>query len=154
MSQKRPPQRPRRSSRISSSSCPRRGLEPSGVVVEMRPTPSTTWARNTRWTCVVAHMTTARRRCAPTRNDTTSPTTPCTQSEWSFFCDFGGCCNLFLVPPCRSHCTCDDMLHRCLRAVNSTASQTVGNIYFNLVQVPCLQENADGTYTFRAAREF
>lgn len=94
MSQKRPPQRPRRSSRISSSSCPRRGLEPSGVVVEMRPTPSTTWARNTRWTCVVAHMTTARRRCAPTRNDTTSPTTPCTQSKWFFFCLFLECFNL------------------------------------------------------------
>lgn len=54
----------------------------------------------------------------------------------------------------RSHCTCDDMLHRCLRAVNTTASQTVGNIYFNLVQVPCLQDNSDGTYSFRAAREY
>lgn len=46
------------------------------------------------------------------------------------------------------------MLHRCLRSVNTTAAQTVGNIYFNLVQVPCLQEHPDGSFSFRPAREF
>jgi secretory phospholipase A2 len=53
----------------------------------------------------------------------------------------------------KSHCTCDDLLFACLKATNTSASQLMGNIYFNLVQVPCIVENREGKVTFRGSRE-
>lgn len=58
--------------------------------------------------------------------------------------------NLYLSH--RSHCICDDMLFSCLKMTNTSASQLMGSIYFNLVQVPCL-DGRKNTYKFRAAKE-
>ncbi|KAJ6637658.1 Phospholipase A2 isozymes PA3A/PA3B/PA5 [Pseudolycoriella hygida] len=52
----------------------------------------------------------------------------------------------------KSHCTCDDMLFSCLKKTNTSAAQVMGSIYFNLVQVPCLQETPAGL-RYRKARE-
>ncbi|KAH8244726.1 hypothetical protein KR038_001905 [Drosophila bunnanda] len=52
----------------------------------------------------------------------------------------------------KSHCICDDMLFSCLKMTNTSASQLMGSIYFNLVQVPCL-DGRSSTYKFRAAKE-
>ncbi|KAJ0176380.1 hypothetical protein K1T71_007559 [Dendrolimus kikuchii] len=52
----------------------------------------------------------------------------------------------------KSHCTCDDMLFDCLKKTNTSASQVMGHIYFNLVQVPCLIDLPTGR-GFRDARE-
>uniref|UniRef100_A0A182IZQ4 Phospholipase A2 n=1 Tax=Anopheles atroparvus TaxID=41427 RepID=A0A182IZQ4_ANOAO len=52
----------------------------------------------------------------------------------------------------KSHCKCDDMLYECLKATNTSAAQVMGSIYFNLVQVPCLEDTPNGAQ-FRKARE-
>ncbi|KAI8034483.1 uncharacterized protein LOC128264475 [Drosophila gunungcola] len=52
----------------------------------------------------------------------------------------------------KSHCICDDMLFSCLKMTNTSASQLMGSIYFNLVQVPCL-DGRKNQYKFRAAKE-
>ncbi|KFB49061.1 AGAP000899-PA-like protein [Anopheles sinensis] len=52
----------------------------------------------------------------------------------------------------KSHCKCDDMLYECLKATNTSAAQVMGSIYFNLVQVPCLEDTPKGAQ-FRKARE-
>lgn len=52
----------------------------------------------------------------------------------------------------KSHCTCDDMLFDCLKATNTSASHLMGHIYFNLVQVPCLEDIPNGR-RFRNAKE-
>uniref|UniRef100_A0A1A9UHU7 Phospholipase A2 n=1 Tax=Glossina austeni TaxID=7395 RepID=A0A1A9UHU7_GLOAU len=52
----------------------------------------------------------------------------------------------------KSHCTCDDMLFSCLKRTNTSASQLMGSIYFNLVQVPCLAR-ANNRYQYRPAKE-
>ncbi|XP_063703588.1 uncharacterized protein LOC134833256 [Culicoides brevitarsis] len=52
----------------------------------------------------------------------------------------------------KSHCTCDDMLFSCLKHSNSSAGNLLGTIYFNLVQVPCIENNDKGSYKFRKAR--
>ncbi|CAG9860053.1 unnamed protein product [Phyllotreta striolata] len=52
----------------------------------------------------------------------------------------------------KSHCKCDDDLFNCLRLANySKTAQIMGNIYFNLVQVPCLEDGKEGRQ-FRKAR--
>ncbi|KAJ8731086.1 hypothetical protein PYW07_004250 [Mythimna separata] len=51
----------------------------------------------------------------------------------------------------KSHCTCDDMLFDCLKTTNTSASHLMGHIYFNIVQVPCL-EDVDDERRFRNAR--
>ncbi|KAL4706063.1 hypothetical protein ACJJTC_001661 [Scirpophaga incertulas] len=51
----------------------------------------------------------------------------------------------------KSHCTCDDLLFDCLKATNTSAAQLMGHIYFNLVQVPCLEDMPDGRQ-FREAK--
>ncbi|KAF4529394.1 hypothetical protein B566_EDAN003485 [Ephemera danica] len=38
-----------------------------------------------------------------------------------------------------SHCECDDALFRCLKNARSATADVLGNIYFNIVQVPCLE---------------
>lgn len=52
----------------------------------------------------------------------------------------------------KSHCKCDDMLYECLKKTNTSAAQVMGSIYFNLVQVPCVEETPKGM-SFRKARE-
>ncbi|KXJ73633.1 hypothetical protein RP20_CCG015351 [Aedes albopictus] len=52
----------------------------------------------------------------------------------------------------KSHCKCDDMLFECLKKTNTSAAQVMGSIYFNLVQVPCVEETPKGM-SFRKARE-
>ncbi|XP_052871924.1 uncharacterized protein LOC128277498 [Anopheles cruzii] len=52
----------------------------------------------------------------------------------------------------KSHCRCDDMLFECLKHTNTSAAQVMGLIYFNLVQVPCLEDTSTGLQ-FRKARE-
>lgn len=52
----------------------------------------------------------------------------------------------------KSHCKCDDMLFECLKNTNTSAAQVMGSIYFNLVQVPCVEETPSGM-KFRKARE-
>ncbi|XP_045498665.1 uncharacterized protein LOC123696506 [Colias croceus] len=51
----------------------------------------------------------------------------------------------------KSHCKCDDMLFDCLKTTNTSASHLMGHIYFNLVQVPCLEDRPNGR-RFRNAR--
>lgn len=53
----------------------------------------------------------------------------------------------------KSHCVCDDLLFGCLKASNTSSAQLMGNIYFNLVQMPCLGENEEGKLEYRRARE-
>uniref|UniRef100_A0A6B2EKB4 Phospholipase A2 n=1 Tax=Phlebotomus kandelakii TaxID=1109342 RepID=A0A6B2EKB4_9DIPT len=53
----------------------------------------------------------------------------------------------------KSHCKCDDMLFNCLKRTNTSASQFMGTIYFNVVQVPCVLDTERG-YRFRKARTF
>ncbi|XP_055632175.1 uncharacterized protein LOC129772327 [Toxorhynchites rutilus septentrionalis] len=52
----------------------------------------------------------------------------------------------------KSHCKCDDMLYECLKKTNTSAAQVMGSIYFNLVQVPCVEDTPTGM-AFRKARE-
>ncbi|GBP05220.1 hypothetical protein EVAR_76689_1 [Eumeta japonica] len=52
----------------------------------------------------------------------------------------------------KSHCICDDMLFDCLKATNTSASQVMGHIYFNIVQVPCLEDAPAGRH-FREAKQ-
>ncbi|KAL9878863.1 acidic phospholipase A2 PA4 isoform X1 [Glossina fuscipes] len=42
----------------------------------------------------------------------------------------------------RSHCDCDDRLKRCLQAVNTETANTLGAIFYNVVQVTCFQERS------------
>nr|XP_022916393.1 uncharacterized protein LOC111426203 [Onthophagus taurus] len=52
----------------------------------------------------------------------------------------------------KSHCKCDDELYKCLKRSDSPTAHIMGNVYFNLIQVPCLEESKDGPKRFRAAR--
>ncbi|KAH8306868.1 hypothetical protein KR018_009933, partial [Drosophila ironensis] len=52
----------------------------------------------------------------------------------------------------KSHCICDDLLFSCLKMTNTSASQLMGSIYFNLVQVPCL-DGRSNRYKFREAKQ-
>ncbi|XP_023026280.1 phospholipase A2B [Leptinotarsa decemlineata] len=52
----------------------------------------------------------------------------------------------------KSHCKCDDELFRCLKSENSSNSANImGAIYFNVVQVACLEDTKNGK-RFRTAR--
>ncbi|XP_059619258.1 uncharacterized protein LOC132263492 [Phlebotomus argentipes] len=53
----------------------------------------------------------------------------------------------------KSHCICDDMLFECLKKTNTSTSQFMATVYFNVVQVPCLQDSQRG-FEFRKARQF
>ncbi|GLV32967.1 uncharacterized protein CBL_08971 [Carabus blaptoides fortunei] len=54
----------------------------------------------------------------------------------------------------KSHCQCDDSLYECLKRVDTQTSNLMGNIYFNIVQVPCIEEISDGKRRFKNARNF
>ncbi|KAJ8975352.1 hypothetical protein NQ317_000280 [Molorchus minor] len=51
----------------------------------------------------------------------------------------------------KSHCKCDENLFQCLKSSNAQSANIMGNIYFNLVQVPCLEDTKLGR-RFRNAR--
>ena len=42
----------------------------------------------------------------------------------------------------RSHCACDDEFFSCLRRLNTPIARMIGNIYFNVIQVPCIEEDS------------
>ncbi|CAB3387398.1 Hypothetical predicted protein [Cloeon dipterum] len=43
----------------------------------------------------------------------------------------------------KSHCECDSAFYRCLKDLNSPTADVMGNIYFNIVQVPCVEHVED-----------
>lgn len=43
-------------------------------------------------------------------------------------------------PFTRSHCDCDAELRRCLQNVNTETANTIGAIFFNVIQVTCFKE--------------
>jgi secretory phospholipase A2 len=53
----------------------------------------------------------------------------------------------------KSHCTCDDQFFSCLKATNTSAAQVMGSIYFNIVQVPCIETENNGKMSYRRARQ-
>lgn len=40
----------------------------------------------------------------------------------------------------RSHCTCDKALYQCLKAANHPTANLLGQIYFNIVKVECIED--------------
>lgn len=42
----------------------------------------------------------------------------------------------------KSHCACDDEFFSCLRRLNTPIARMIGNIYFNVIQVPCIEEDS------------
>ncbi|XP_015592725.1 uncharacterized protein LOC107266601 [Cephus cinctus] len=40
----------------------------------------------------------------------------------------------------KSHCNCDDLLYKCLKAASHPSGNVMGRIYFNLVKVPCIED--------------
>ncbi|XP_055913587.1 acidic phospholipase A2 PA4 [Eupeodes corollae] len=42
----------------------------------------------------------------------------------------------------RSHCDCDARLRRCLQGLNTETANTLGAIFYNVVQVTCFQERS------------
>ncbi|KAM7311015.1 hypothetical protein ISCGN_007923 [Ixodes scapularis] len=39
-----------------------------------------------------------------------------------------------------SHCDCDRDFHGCLRGAKSNIADTIGNVYFNVIKVPCIRK--------------
>ncbi|XP_023707298.1 uncharacterized protein LOC111864343 [Cryptotermes secundus] len=61
----------------------------------------------------------------------------------------------------KSHCACDNRLFHCLKAKNTPLARVMGNVYFNIIKVPCVEdippvcdENGCVTKRFRKARQF
>lgn len=54
----------------------------------------------------------------------------------------------------KSHCICDDMLLTCLKASKRPTANIMGNIYFNLLRVPCVEDvvDSDSPQTVRRYR--
>ncbi|EFN79339.1 uncharacterized protein LOC105187861 [Harpegnathos saltator] len=40
----------------------------------------------------------------------------------------------------KSHCTCDKGLYRCLKAANHPTANLLGQIYFNIIKVECIED--------------
>lgn len=40
----------------------------------------------------------------------------------------------------RSHCACDDEFYSCLKSLSSPVARMIGNLYFNVIQMPCVDE--------------
>jgi len=49
----------------------------------------------------------------------------------------------------RSHCTCDQVLYQCLKAANHPTANFMGQIYFNIVKVPCIEDIGRNRYPLR-----
>ncbi|XP_050505753.1 uncharacterized protein LOC126884018 [Diabrotica virgifera virgifera] len=55
----------------------------------------------------------------------------------------------------KSHCKCDDWLYQCLKkALPSPSANLMGQIYFNIVQVPCLSDTDKGLQLRSARKNF
>lgn len=52
----------------------------------------------------------------------------------------------------KSHCQCDERLFECLKTTTGPTSHILGNVYFNLLQVPCVEDLPDGRKEFRDAK--
>lgn len=49
--------------------------------------------------------------------------------------------NLFnFAPYTKSHCACDQMFYNCLKAVNSSKADAVGDVFFNVLGIQCVEE--------------
>lgn len=66
----------------------------------------------------------------------------CPQNLLRGECRLGICNN---SPYTRSHCDCDAAFRRCLQNVNSETANTIGAIFFNIVQVICFKERSPCT---------
>ncbi|XP_046681281.1 group 3 secretory phospholipase A2-like [Homalodisca vitripennis] len=53
----------------------------------------------------------------------------------------------------KSHCTCDAILLQCLKDAQHSTADIMGNIYFNLLKVPCVRQGKDRT-TFQPAERY
>lgn len=53
----------------------------------------------------------------------------------------------------RSHCACDDEFAKCLKQAGKPAADFMGNIYFNILQVSCIQDQKQGKQ-FRTAKKY
>lgn len=40
----------------------------------------------------------------------------------------------------RSHCACDDEFYGCLKSIQTPVAKMIGNVYFNVIQMPCVDE--------------
>ncbi|KAK4874520.1 hypothetical protein RN001_013880 [Aquatica leii] len=54
----------------------------------------------------------------------------------------------------KSHCICDDDLFDCLKESDSPTAHIMGNVYFNLIQVPCVEDRNDNRKFRRAKNKF
>ncbi|XP_046981088.1 uncharacterized protein LOC124547812, partial [Schistocerca americana] len=54
----------------------------------------------------------------------------------------------------KSHCDCDAMLYGCLKAANSTTAALLGRVYFNVLRVPCIEEQACLVESCKPRRRF
>ena len=53
--------------------------------------------------------------------------------------------NLFnFAPYTKSHCECDQMFYNCLKAVNSSKADAVGDVFFNVLGIQCVEERLGG----------
>ena len=48
--------------------------------------------------------------------------------------------NLFnFAPYTKSHCDCDEAFYNCLKAVNSSKADAVGDVFFNVLGIQCVE---------------
>ncbi|XP_072751663.1 uncharacterized protein [Anoplolepis gracilipes] len=47
----------------------------------------------------------------------------------------------------KSHCTCDKALYQCLKAANHPTANLMGQIYFNIIKVPCIEDTRRNRYS-------
>lgn len=47
----------------------------------------------------------------------------------------------------KSHCTCDKGLYQCLKAANHPTANLMGQIYFNIVKVQCIEDIGKNRYS-------
>ncbi|KAI4472853.1 hypothetical protein M0802_016465 [Mischocyttarus mexicanus] len=40
----------------------------------------------------------------------------------------------------KSHCTCDELFYNCLKNNKNSIADLMGNIYFNIIKVPCIED--------------
>ena len=43
-------------------------------------------------------------------------------------------------PSTKSHCDCDEMFYDCLKKVNSSKADAVGDVFFNVLGIQCVEE--------------
>ncbi|KAL6436325.1 hypothetical protein ACFW04_004696 [Cataglyphis niger] len=53
----------------------------------------------------------------------------------------------------KSHCTCDKTLYQCLKAANHPTANLMGQIYFNIIKVPCIEDTKKNRHS-SSSRKF